>query len=130
MSAMVGDAAMRLAQVDLGPVDLQAQLLQATWDLDAPALVAEVPADLADDGRRRVAGELAAARRVITVHGVDQADHRDLGQVVDGLSPVAEAPGQTSGEGDVVLDRLGAELRPLGRVLGQKSGGGRAGRAP
>ena len=89
---------MDLAQLDPGPVDLKPQLLQAARDLDAPALVAEVAADLAHDGRRGVAGELAAARRVVAVDGVDQADHGDLGQVVDRLAAVAEAPGQPLGE--------------------------------
>ena len=62
MSALVGVGRHGLAELDPGPVDLQPQLLQPARNLDAPALVAEVAADLADDGRGGVAGELAAAR--------------------------------------------------------------------
>ena len=77
---------------------------------------------------RGVAGELAAAARVVPVDRVHQADHGHLGQVVDRLAAVAEAAGQALGEGDVVLDGLAAQVGPVGRV-GRQRAAATAGRA-
>src|SRR5690606_38602340 len=98
------------------------QLLQAARDLDAPSLVPEVPANLADDRGSRVACELAPARRVVAIDRVDEADHGHLGEVVNRLATVPEPAGQTRRERDVVLDDLIAQPRPYGRIPGRRGG--------
>lgn len=96
----------------------QPQLLEAARDADRPALVAEVPFDLADDGGGGVRGELDAALRVEAVHGLDQADGGDLGQIVQRLATVAEAPGQMLDEREVHTDEGVAQFRTLGEPSG------------
>src|SRR5262245_23797980 len=108
-----------LAEFDLGPIDLDAQFLQTTRNLYPPALIPEVPTDLPDDGRRRIASELTSAGRVVAVHRIDQSDHGDLGQVVNRLTAIAEPTSQALRESEVVLDGLTPQLGAVRRVLRQ-----------
>jgi hypothetical protein len=84
-------------QVGDGPVDVQAQLLHASGHVDAPRPVAEVPAQLADDGDRREPGERTPGR-VVPVDRLEQADPGHLFEVVEGLTPAAVTPGESGGE--------------------------------
>ena len=86
------------------------QLLQPTGYADGPALVAEVPLDLADDRRGRVGGELDAALDVEAVDRLDQADGADLDEVVERLAPAGEPPGEVLDERQVEADQLLAGL--------------------
>src|SRR4051794_41462398 len=97
--------AVLLRQLAGGLGEGELELLQSARDPDGPALVAEVPLDLTDDRRRRVRRELDAALEVEAVHGLDQADRRDLDQVVERLAAVAE----TAGGG---FDARGGASRP------------------
>lgn len=110
----------------------QPQLLEAARHPDRPALVTEVPFDLADDGRRGVGGELDPALVVEAVHRLDQADGGDLGQVVQRLAPVAEPPGQVLDQRDVHPHQLVAQLDALRGAVGQRGQPDeqRAGRLP
>src|SRR4051812_27573006 len=73
--------------------------------------------DLADDRRRRVGGELDAAPEVKTVDRLDQADGRDLNEVVKRLAPVAETSGEVLDERQVQLHQLIAELASADLVV-------------
>ena len=53
-----------------------------------PRAVAVVAADLADDRRRGVGRELHAALAVVALDRLEQADPRDLDEVVERLAPV------------------------------------------
>src|SRR3712207_833096 len=69
-----------------------------------PILVAEVPLDLAGDGRDGEGEELHPTARVEPVDGRDQAEGADLQQVVEGLAAVAEPAGEVPHQRQVFLD--------------------------
>lgn len=98
----------------------QPQLLQPARHPHRPALVPEVPLDLAHDGRGGIGGELHPALVVEPVHRLDQADGGHLGQVVQRLTAVAEPPGQVLDQRDVHPDQPVAQLHPLRGALGQR----------
>src|SRR5207253_2154394 len=88
------------------PRELDVELLQSTRHAHRPALVAEVPLDLADDVRRRVRRQLDAALEVETVDRLDQADGSDLDQILELLAAVRIAPREGANERHVLLDQL------------------------
>ncbi len=94
----------------------QPQLLEPPRHTYRPALVAEVPLDLTDDGGGGVGGELHAALRVEAVHGLDQADGGHLGEVVQRLAAVAEPAGQVLDERQVHAHQPIAQLRAYSGV--------------
>ncbi len=114
-----GGAAVLLRQVAGGLGQAELELLQPARNPDGPALVAEVPLDLADDGRRGVGGELDGALEVEAVDGLDQPDGRDLHEVIERLAAVAEPPGQVLHQREVGLDEVIAQPRPAGVTLRQ-----------
>ena len=63
--------------------------------LDRPALVAEVPLDLAEDGGGRIRGKLHTPVQIETVDGLDEADATDLDEVLHRLAARREPPCQT-----------------------------------
>jgi hypothetical protein len=108
----------------------QAQFLEPARHPHRPALVAEVPLDLADHRRCRVRRELHPAVRVEAVDGLDQPDGGDLGQVVQRLAAVAEAAREVLDERQVHPDQPVAQLRVLGAVLLQRAQLGEEGARP
>ena len=86
------------------------QLLQAARHADRPALVAEVPLDLADDVRRRVRRQLDAAVDVEAVDRLDEADAADLDEILELLAAIGVAAGERADERQVLLDQLLARL--------------------
>lgn len=106
-----------LGQVLGGEAHAVAQVLDAAGHVQGPHVVAEVPLDLAGDGRHRVALERVAARGVVPVDGLDQAEGRDLPQVLEALAAAAEASGETVRHGQPGFDDLvpeGVALRAGG----------------
>ena len=113
-----GGAAVALREVGGRLGQRQLHLLQPAWDPDRPALVAEVPLDLADDGRCRVRRELDAAVEVEPVDRLDQSDRCDLDQVVKRLAAVAKPPCEVLDERQVHLDQRVANLPVTDVVVG------------
>jgi hypothetical protein len=111
----------QLRELGRGRGQGEAQLLEPARDAHRPALVAEVPLDLADDRRRRVRGELHTAVRVEAVDRLDQPDRGDLGEVVERLAAVAEAACEMLHERQVHADQLIAQLRVLGAAIVQRA---------
>src|SRR5947207_8776423 len=85
---------------------LDVQLLQAARNAHRPALVAEVPFDLADDVRRGVRRQLDAAVEVEAVDRLDQADGADLDEILELLAAVRITARERADEGHVLLDQL------------------------
>src|SRR4051794_21283656 len=81
-------------------------LLVAAGHLHRPRVVAVVALQLADDGRDRVRGELATALGVEALDRAQQADARDLDEVVERLGAAAVAARQAAGERHEALDEL------------------------
>src|ERR1700733_5744930 len=119
-SVICGRAAFALRQLADRLGERQLELLQPPRHPDGPALVPEVPLDLADDGGRGVGGELHAALEVEPVDGLDQPDGRDLGEIVKPLAPVAEPARQVLHERQVQLDQGGPDPRALWVVMRQR----------
>ncbi|GAA3045604.1 hypothetical protein GCM10020000_26670 [Streptomyces olivoverticillatus] len=115
----MGGAAVPLGELGGGGGQCQPQLLEPARHAHGPALVAEVPFDLADDRGRGVGGELHAAVRVEPVHRLDQADGGHLGQVVERLAAVAEPPRQVLHQRQVHPHQVIAQLGPLRRAVRQ-----------
>ena len=65
--------------------DAQGEILEVAGDAERPRLVAEVALELAGDRRDRVARERHAAVGVEAVDGLDEAEARDLEDVVERL---------------------------------------------
>ena len=82
----------------------QVQLLEPARHLDRPAVVAEVPADLAHDRRHRERHEVRAGVDVEPDHGVHQADAGDLHEVVARLTAAVEATRDVVGQRQAALD--------------------------
>jgi hypothetical protein len=66
--------------------------------------VADVASELPEDGRRGVAREPRAPRGVEAVDRLDQPQHRDLRQVIQGLAGVHETPSEFPRERQEALD--------------------------
>ena len=94
--------------------ELEVELLDAAAGAHGPALVAEVPLQLADDRPGREGGEVDAAGRVEPVDRLDQRHRRHLHEVVQRLAPVEEASGELVGQPEVGGDQLLA----CGRIEG------------
>ena len=71
--------------------------------------------ELAHDRRDRIGGELRAALQVEAVDRLDQADRRDLDEVLELLAAPGVAPRERLGERKVVLDQplAGSEVTTL-----------------
>src|SRR5205823_4239726 len=80
-----------------------------------PALVAEVPLDLADDVRRGVRRQLDAAVEVEAVDRLDEPDGADLDEVLELLAAIRVATRQRPHQRHVLLDQLlaGSEVALL-----------------
>jgi hypothetical protein len=100
-------------------VDLRPQLLQPARNPDVPTLVAEMAAQLTEDGGHGIPGEAAAPRGIEAVDRLDQADGGHLVQVLVGLAAALEPPGGVLGhrqmEPDQLLPGPGPPLR-IGRA--------------
>src|SRR5439155_15820888 len=101
-----GGALEVLGQLGDDRPEAEVQLLQTTRHAHRPALVPEVPLQLADDGWRGVGGELDLAIGVEPVDRLDQADRGDLDQVVQRLAAAGEPPGQVFDQAEMSLDQL------------------------
>jgi len=100
-----GGAAERAAQLRGGLVDLEHALLHAPGHVHSPAAVAKVALELAEDRRDSVAREGHPALGVEAVHRLDQADARDLEEVVEGLVGSVVAAGELARQGHEAGDR-------------------------
>jgi len=90
----------------------KAELLEASGHVHRPRLVAEVPADLPDDGRHRIAREVDAAIDVEPVDRLDEADRSDLNEILERLA----APGIPQRERADERHELDERLVPGGLV--------------
>ena len=72
--------------------------------------VAQVVADLALDGGHGDRAQIAAARGLEAVDGLDQADGADLHEVVDGLASACVAARHGAHETHVLLDEVRSRL--------------------
>ena len=95
-------APQRLARL----LERQAELLQVARRAHVPGRVAEVAAQLAEDRRHGVGREREPALGVPAVDGLDEADGRDLDQVVERLARAPVAQRERAGERHVALDQL------------------------
>src|SRR5207247_6712831 len=86
------------------------RLMQSPRHLHRPALVPEVPLDLAHDGGRGKCRELQAPLRLEALDGLQQSDIADLDDVLERLAPVAEFFGQKDHQIVEQLDKLLADL--------------------
>ena len=94
-------------------------LLEVARHVQRPSLVAEVALQLAQDRGRGVARELRAAPGLEAVDGLDQAEARDLHEVVERLVGVRVAQRQVAGERQEPL----AELLARGEVAAPRDTG-------
>ena len=112
-SPRVREVAAELLRERLGrTVHRERALLEIARHVQGPALVAEVPLQLAENGRRGVARELRAPSGLEAVDRLDQAEARDLEQVVERLVRVGVAQREVTGEWQEAL----AELLARGEV--------------
>src|SRR5215211_7287428 len=110
-----GGAADLLGQLGHHLVQRQVELLEPARHPHRPALVAEVPLELADDRGGGVGRELHLALQVEAVDGLQQPDGAHLDQVLQRLPAVAEAAGQVLDQRQVQPDQLLAQGRVAGR---------------
>src|SRR5205814_2126874 len=89
---------------------LHVELLQAARNAHRPALVPEVPLDLADDVRGRVRRQLDAAVEIEAVDRLDQPDRADLDQILELLPAIRVPTRERAHERHVLLDQLLARL--------------------
>ena len=82
---------------------------------------AEVPADLTQHTRHRVRGEARAVLGVESLECFDQAEPRDLHQIVKRLAPVHEPSSDVAGDPQVVVDQLVAQARVSGGAVPRES---------
>ncbi len=111
-----------LGQLCRRRVDAHRQLLQAAGQTHGPDVIAEVPAQLAEDRRHRVRRKGLSSLRVEPVDRLDQSQPGDLDQVVErlGLAPVAH--GERARQRHEPRDHLLAQLRRrLGGIPAQQS---------
>ncbi|UQU62631.1 hypothetical protein COUCH_26830 [Couchioplanes caeruleus] len=99
--------------------DGEIPLLQPAGHVHVPPVVAEVPLELPGDRGDEVAEERPAARRVESVHGLDQPQRSHLPQVVGALAAVQVPAGQPVRERQVELDDPGPDppsFAAVGRI--------------
>src|SRR3954447_18605260 len=96
-------------------------ILQIARDVHGPRAIAVVALDLPCDGGYRVRGERPPALPVEAVNRLDEADTRDLEDVVEGLVAAHVARGQAAGQRHEALDEHPAPARvaPVG-VAGEE----------
>ena len=111
ISAGVGDAAELARHLVGDAVDLDRQLLQVARHAHRPALVAEVALELAEDRRHRERRERRLARRVEAVDRLQQAERRDLDEVVELLAAALVAPRELARQRQEALHELLARGR-------------------
>ena len=103
---------MRLArQLGDRPVDLEGELLEVARHADGPRPVAEVALELAEDRRDGVAREGDVALGVEAVDRLDQAERRDLDEVLQRLLGALVATRELAGERQEALDQRLARRR-------------------
>ncbi len=109
---VVGHVAQLLGQLPGRLADLQHELLYRALDVHLPALVAEMPLDLARDARLGVGGQAAADSGIEVVDRLQQADvphlHQVLGRLGAALVPLHAGPHQVA----VTADQQLAGRRP------------------
>ena len=102
-----GRRAPELLGEDLGlAAEGERPLLQVAGHVQRPALVAEVALELTEDGGRRIAREPRPAIGLEAVDRLDEAEARDLEQVVQRLVRVAVAKRQVARERKEALHQL------------------------
>jgi len=79
-----------MGQILDGIAHLEQQFLQRAGHLDLPALVTEMPLELAADAGHRVRRQPVPERRVVVADGLEQPEVADLHQVVGRLRAVPE----------------------------------------
>ena len=98
-------AAELAAQFVADPLDADGQLLEVARDADRPALVAEVPLELTEDGRHGERRERGLAGGIEAVDGLQQSERSDLDEVVELLAAVLVAARQLAGEREEAIDQ-------------------------
>ena len=110
-------------------LELDGQLLQVARDAHRPALVAEVTLELAEDGRDGEARERGLAARVEAVDRLQQAERRDLDEVVERLAAALVAARELARERQEALhERLARGGVAAMGALEQRAVGARPGR--
>ena len=99
---------------------LEHQLLGRAGHVHRPALVAEVAFELAQHGGHGIAGEAAAAARVVAVHRLQEPHAGDLHEILLRLAGVFVAPRQLAGEGHEADDHVLARLEIAVAVIAQQ----------
>jgi len=79
-------------------------LLDAAWNPDDSAAVAEMPANLTFDADREVGGDLRDALGVAAIDGADQAERADLNEILEALPAAGEPPCDPPHQRKVSLD--------------------------
>jgi hypothetical protein len=95
------------------PLHLQDSLLDVAGDVNRPAPVAEVPLELAEDGRDGEGREGGAALRIEAIDGLDESDACHLDEIVEGLCPAGVAGGEPPGQRHEAFDELLADNRRM-----------------
>ena len=103
-------AALAGPDLDLGAADAPGQLDDRPRGAHELRAVAQVVADLALDGGHGDGAQVAPARGLEAVDGLDQADGADLHEVVDGLASARVAAGDRAHEAHVLLDEARSRL--------------------
>src|SRR5205814_2223104 len=98
-------------------VHLEDALLQRPRDSRRPAVVAEVALQLSEDAWDGEARERDPARRVEPVDGLDQADARDLQEVLERLPRPRVAARERARQRQAAVDQLLAGERIAGAVV-------------
>src|SRR5450631_1415056 len=106
-----------------GVLDPAGALLGPSRDVHGPTGIAEIALELAQDRWDGEGGERQAAAGVEAVDRLDQAEGRDLDQVLERLAGVAVAAGEALGQREVLRRQLVASARiltllPAGEKLG------------
>ena len=109
-SAGVGQAALAGPDLHLRAADARGQLEYGTGGAHELRAVAQVVADLALDGGDGNRPQVAAARGLEAVDGLDEADGADLHEVVDGLASACVAARYGAHETHVLLDEARTRL--------------------
>ena len=109
-SAVRRQAALAGPDLHLRAADARGQLDDRPRGAHELRAVAQVVADLALDGRHGDGAQVAAARRLEAVDGLDEADGADLHEVVDGLASACVAARDGAHEAHVLLDEARSRL--------------------
>jgi hypothetical protein len=89
--------------------------------VDRPGLVAEVAPELADDRGHGEGAEHHAEARVEAVDRLEDAHHRDLHEVVEGLALVGEAPGAVDCKPAMLFDQRVADVSIAAAAVGREA---------